>query len=138
VAVDDSLKAALINCYRTRLYHCCQVTQYAVASDLLNLINRKRMWMDACFLIQQRLKELGLEQRDLAVAAEVTESYVSQLLTRKKLPTASNRTNIYEKISLLLKLPKGKLAALVETQRREELRKNWPSCPCRLVRKCAN
>jgi Predicted transcriptional regulator with C-terminal CBS domains len=40
--------------------------------------------VDVCFVIQQRLKELGLEQRDLAVAAQVTESYISQLLTRKK------------------------------------------------------
>ena len=42
--------------------------------------------MDACLVIKQRLEELGLEQRDLAAAAEVTESYISQLLTRKKLP----------------------------------------------------
>jgi transcriptional regulator with XRE-family HTH domain len=95
------------------------------------------MEMDVCFLIQQRLKELGLEQRDLAIAAEVTESYVSQLLTRKKLPPAASRTDIYEKMSVLLKLPKGKLAALVETQRREELKKKLavPPMPlCQEVR----
>ncbi len=94
--------------------------------------------MDVCFLIQQRLKELGLEQRDLALAAEVTESYVSQLLTRKKLPPAASRTDIYEKMSVLLKLPKGKLAALVETQRREELKKKLAELPiplCQEVRK---
>jgi len=39
-------------------------------------------------LIKQRLTELKLEQRDLAVAAQVTESYISQLLSRKKLPPA--------------------------------------------------
>src|SRR4030095_14314414 len=44
--------------------------------------------MDVCLVINERLKELGLEQRDLAAAAEVTESYISQLLTRKKLPPA--------------------------------------------------
>jgi transcriptional regulator with XRE-family HTH domain len=80
-------------------------------------------------LIQQRLKEPGLEQRDLALAAEVTESYVSQLLTRKKLPPAASRTDIYEKMSALLKLPKGKLATLVETQRREELKKKLAERP---------
>ena len=93
--------------------------------------------MDACFFIQQRLRELGLEQRDLALAAEVTESYVSQLLTRKKLPPAANRTDIYEKMSVLLKLPKGTLAALVETQRREELKKKLTEPPmplCQEVR----
>ena len=40
--------------------------------------------MDVCLVIKQRLEELGLEQKDLAAAAEVTESYISQLLTRKK------------------------------------------------------
>ena len=44
--------------------------------------------MDVCLLIKSRLEELGLEQKDLAAAAEVTESYVSQLLNRKKLPPA--------------------------------------------------
>ena len=46
--------------------------------------------MDVCLAIKQRLEKLGLEQRDLA-AAEVTESYISQLLTRKKSPPALNR-----------------------------------------------
>ena len=40
--------------------------------------------MDVSELVQQKLNELGLEQRDLADAAEVTESYISQLLNRKK------------------------------------------------------
>ncbi len=30
--------------------------------------------MDVSLVIKQRLEELGLEQRDLAIAAEVTES----------------------------------------------------------------
>ena len=76
--------------------------------------------MDVCLAIQQRLKELGLEQRDLAVAAQVTESYISQLLTRKKAPPAANRTDIYEKMDAFLGLPKGHLAAIVEAQRQEE------------------
>ncbi len=46
--------------------------------------------MDVCQAIKQWLEELWLEQRDLA-AAEVSESYISQLLTRKKLPPAPNR-----------------------------------------------
>ena len=44
--------------------------------------------MDVCLAIKQRLEKLGLEQKDLATAAEVTDSYISQLLTRKKLPPA--------------------------------------------------
>src|ERR1700756_4526758 len=79
--------------------------------------------MDVCLVMQQRLKELGLEQRDLAAAAQVTESYISQLLTRKKAPPAPNRTDIYEKMNAFLKLPKGQLSAMVEEQQREEWKK---------------
>ena len=68
--------------------------------------------MDVSFLIKHRLDELGLDQRALAAAAEVTESYVSQLLTRKKAPPAPNRTDIYEKMGRFLKLPQGELVKL--------------------------
>lgn len=39
--------------------------------------------MNIALLIKNRLKELRLGQRDLARAADVTESYISQLLTQK-------------------------------------------------------
>ena len=58
--------------------------------------------MDISLVIKNRLDELGLEQRDLALAAEVTESYISQLLTRKKAPPAPNKTDIYKKMSRFL------------------------------------
>jgi transcriptional regulator with XRE-family HTH domain len=61
--------------------------------------------VDVCLVIKQRLEELGLEQRELAAAAEVTESYIFQLLTRKKLPPAPDRTDIYGKMAEFLKLP---------------------------------
>jgi transcriptional regulator with XRE-family HTH domain len=77
--------------------------------------------VEVSVLIRQRLTELGLEQRELAVAADVTESYISQLLTRKKLPPSSDRTDIYEKLSRLLKLPAGELARLADIQRKQEL-----------------
>ena len=54
--------------------------------------------MDVCLVIKRRLEELGLEQKDLASAAEVTESYVSQLLARKKLPPAPERTVAAQRI----------------------------------------
>lgn len=79
--------------------------------------------MDVSLLIRQRLDELGLEQRDLAAAAQVTESYISQLLARKKAPPAPGRTEIYERIGRVLKLPSGELSSLAELQRQEELRK---------------
>jgi transcriptional regulator with XRE-family HTH domain len=71
-----------------------------------------------------RLQELGLEQKDLAAAAEVTESYISQLLSRKKLPPAPDRTDIYAKMSAFLKLTNGELAKLARAQRLEEYRRS--------------
>lgn len=79
--------------------------------------------MDVSFVIRQRLEELGLEQKDLARAARVTESYISQLLTRRKAPPAPNRTDIYGRMEKCLKLPGGELATLADLQRKEELRK---------------
>ena len=58
--------------------------------------------MDVCLVIKRRLDELGFGQKDLATAADVTESYISQLLTRKKLPPAPDRTDIYEKMAKFL------------------------------------
>jgi transcriptional regulator with XRE-family HTH domain len=80
--------------------------------------------VDVCLVIRQRLDELGLEQKDLANAAEVTESYVSQLLARKKLPPAPDRTDIYEKMAKFLKLPSDRLSKLANLQRREELKRH--------------
>lgn len=77
--------------------------------------------MNIAGLIKRRLEELGCEQKDLAAAAQVTESYISQLLTGKKSLPAHNRSNIYGKIGAFLKLSPGELAKLAEMQRREEL-----------------
>jgi len=83
-------------------------------------------------VIRERLAEWGLEQKDLAAAAEVTESYISQLLTRKKLPPAPDRTDIYEKMGKFLKLSSGKLAKLAELHRREELKRDFEDPPAPL------
>lgn len=88
--------------------------------------------MDVCLVIKERLEELGFGQKDLAAAAEVTESYVSQLLTRKKLPPAPDRTDIYEKMGKFLKLSSGKLAKLADVQRREELKRGFEDPPAPL------
>jgi transcriptional regulator with XRE-family HTH domain len=85
--------------------------------------------VDVCLVIKQRLEELGFEQRDLAAAAEVTESYISQLLTRKKLPPAPGRTDIYDKIAKFLKLPGAELSKLADHQRREELKRTLGDAP---------
>src|SRR5712691_778442 len=79
--------------------------------------------MDVPLVIRQRLEELEAGQRDLATAAQVTESYISQLLTRKKAPPAPKRTDIYEKMDKFLKLPSGELARLADRQRTEALKR---------------
>jgi transcriptional regulator with XRE-family HTH domain len=100
--------------------------------------------VDVCLVIKHRLEELGLDQRDLAAAAQVTESYVSQLLTRRKAPPAVDRTDLYERMNSFLKLPKGQLSKLVRAQRTEELKKKLADPPAPLfeevreliIRKC--
>jgi len=101
--------------------------------------------MDICLVIKERLEQLGLEQKDLAAAAEVTESYISQLLTRKKSPPAPDRTDIYEKMGKVLRLSSDRLGKLAELQRREQLKKGFEDPPAPLfqevralvLRKCA-
>jgi transcriptional regulator with XRE-family HTH domain len=88
--------------------------------------------VDVGLVIRKRLEHLGLEQKDLAAAAEVTESYISQLLTRKKLPPAPDRTDLYEKMGEFLKLSSGKLAKLAALQRLEELKKDLEDPPAPL------
>src|SRR5438132_912894 len=90
--------------------------------------------MDVSQLVQQKLAELGLEQRDLANAADVTESYISQLLSRKKMPPAPDRTDIYDKLGRALKLSAGKLAGLADQQRSQELQKKIQTSPLPLFR----
>jgi transcriptional regulator with XRE-family HTH domain len=83
------------------------------------------MAMDLGLAVKKRLHELGLEQKDLAAAAEVTNSYISQLLNRKKLPPAPERTDIYEKMDSFLKISKGELAKLARAQRLEEYQRGF-------------
>jgi len=88
--------------------------------------------VDVPFVIRHRLEELGLEQQELARAAHVTESYISQLLTRRKAPPAPNRTDIYGRMDKFLKLPSGELAKLADLQRKEELKRELGDEPAPL------
>lgn len=92
--------------------------------------------MDVSLLIRQRLSELGLDQKDLAAAAQVTESYISQLLSRKKAPPAPERTDIYERIGRLLDLPQEELGSLAKRQRIEQVKKKILEPPAPLFREC--
>jgi transcriptional regulator with XRE-family HTH domain len=101
--------------------------------------------VDVAFAIKQRLAELRLEQKDLALRAGVTDSYISQLLSGKKLPPAPDRTDIYGKMEKFLHLSGGTLSDLAEHQRIEQLKRNLGDAPAPLfkgvreliLRKCA-
>jgi transcriptional regulator with XRE-family HTH domain len=90
--------------------------------------------MDFPLLIRHRLRELRTEQRALAAAAQVTESYISQLLTGKKAPPAPERTDIYDKMETFLRLPTGKLAMLAELQRTDTLKRKLADPPAPLFK----
>jgi transcriptional regulator with XRE-family HTH domain len=90
--------------------------------------------VDVSLIIRQRLEEFGLEQRELARAAQVTESYISQLLSRRRAPPAPNRTDIYSKMDKFLKLPRGELARLADLQRKQELMRELAPEPVPLFR----
>jgi transcriptional regulator with XRE-family HTH domain len=101
--------------------------------------------MNVSLMIKHRLRELGLEQRDLATASQVTESYISQLLTGKKAPPTTHRTDLYEKMEAFLQLPSGELSKLADFQRTEDLKAKLGNPPEPLLkevrelilRKCA-
>jgi transcriptional regulator with XRE-family HTH domain len=90
--------------------------------------------MDVALVIRHRLSELDLDQRDLATAAQVTESYISQLLTGKKAPPAAHRTDVYEKMEAFLKLPNGELSKLADLQRIEEVKRKLGDPPAPLFK----
>src|SRR5207249_10589089 len=56
------------------------------------------------------------------------------LLSRKKLPPAPDRTDIYQKMAKALKLPSDRLSKLAELQRREELKRDLAGPPAPMFR----
>ena len=85
--------------------------------------------MNFSALVRSRLATLGYGQKDLARAAQVTDSYVSQLLTRKKAPPARNRTDIYARMEVFLKLKPGELGRLAESERAEQIKRKLGQAP---------
>jgi transcriptional regulator with XRE-family HTH domain len=85
--------------------------------------------MDFPLLVRSRLTELGTEQRALAEAAQVTESYISQLLTGRKAPPAPERTAIYDRMERFLGLPPGTLGILAELHRKDALKRTLADPP---------
>ena len=85
--------------------------------------------MDFVTLVRSRLATLGCAQKDLAQAAQVADSYISQLLTRKRAPPAPDRTDIYPKMETFLRLERGALGRLAEIERTEELKHRLGQTP---------
>lgn len=84
-----------------------------------------RSGMEVGEVIKATLGQLGYEQRDLATAVQVTPSFISQLLNRKKKFPSPQRTDIYEKIEKFLHLPTGHLSKLADLQREQELKSRF-------------
>jgi len=59
----------------------------------------------------------------------VADSYISQLLTRRKAPPAPDRTDIYPKMEAFLQLKNGELGRLAEIKRTEELKHKLGQTP---------
>jgi hypothetical protein len=80
-------------------------------------------------LVKSRLAKLGHGQKDLARAAQVTDSYISQLLGERKLLPGRDRTDIYSKMETFLQLGAGELGRLAEIERCEELKRRLDRPP---------
>lgn len=85
--------------------------------------------MDFVTFVRSSLAARGCAQKDLALAAEVADSYISQLLTGRRAPPAPNRTDIYPKMEAFLRLERGALARLAEIDRAKELERRLGQTP---------
>jgi hypothetical protein len=90
--------------------------------------------MNLSVFIRQRLLELGAGQRELAGAAQVTDSYISQLLSGRKAPPAPDRSGIYGRMEAFLKVRAGTLTALANRERTEALKRRLADPPAPLLR----
>ena len=80
-------------------------------------------------LVRSRLTKLGHSQKDLARAAQVTDSYVSQLLGDRKAPPSRDRSDIYPRMEAFLQLAPGELGRLAEIERAHELKRRMGATP---------
>ena len=84
--------------------------------------------------MRARLTALGLGQKDLARAIQVTDSYVSQLLTRRKPPPRPERTDVYARMESFLGVGAGELGRLANVERTEDIRRSLGQVPEPLFR----
>lgn len=85
--------------------------------------------MNFAAFVKSHLAKLGHGQTDLARAAQVTDSYISQLLSERKAPPGPDRTDIYAKMEAFLRLAPGELGRLAEIERAEERKRRLGGTP---------
>lgn len=73
-----------------------------ILSLLTQSVNKSRIVLKISLVIKHRLQELGLDQRDLAGAARVTDFYNPQLLIRKPALSKSS-ANVFSTINTVLR-----------------------------------
>jgi transcriptional regulator with XRE-family HTH domain len=78
--------------------------------------------MDVALVLRQRREQLDLEQRNLAAAAQRTESYISQLLSRRKAPPALGGDGYLRQPQALLEDSRRRIHAQDRTLRRPTTR----------------
>lgn len=61
-------------------------------------------------LVRRRLKELERTPLELAEALQVPESYVADLLSGRRRPPAPGRTDIYDRMTKFLRMPRNELS----------------------------
>ena len=71
----------------------------------------------------------GLLERNAKAAHCPTESFISQLLTRKKARLRPARTDSYDRMGDFLRIPAEKLSRLADIQRKQELKKRVAGPP---------
>jgi len=68
-------------------------------------------------LLRRRLKELKRTPRELAEAAQVSEEYVSDLLSGRRDPPAPGRTDLYDRMTKFLRLHRNDLPTCAKAER---------------------
>lgn len=78
-------------------------------------------------VVKKRLTELGMEQKELAKALDVSDAYVSRMLTGAALPPSITRSKIVPGMEKILGFKKGELVKIARLDRG-----NWQMAKARM------
>ena len=71
-------------------------------------------------LVRRRLKELKRTPRELAEALQVTERFIAELVSGRRLPPAPTRADVYAPMTKFLRLHRNDLPTCARAEREEE------------------